>query len=459
MKRVLPLILFALLPACGPSQKSPNLGGIYNAAAKQEHLGGNPIIVIPGILGSRLVDDQGRVVWGQIGGSAVDPSSADGRRLLALPISATDWPRDNIKADGALEQLKLSIGFDFQFTAYAGMLQAFGVGGYLDSAKIDLSSVDYGPGHYNCFQFGYDWRRSCAENAAELGRFIEDKRRYVQSERIKQHGRSGEVKFDIIAHSMGGLVARYYLMYGKQPLRHEATMPVTWAGAQHVDKLIMVGTPNDGSINVVQQLSSGYRIAPFLPKMDAAVVATMPSLYELLPHPQAHAVIDEHSRPIALETLSAWETLRWGLADPDQDEVLQDLLPDLSSASERRAAALAHLSKLLRNAQAFHRAMEAPCNPPPGVEIHAFAGDAVATGSRAQINSKGKPEIIDWIPGDGSVTRRSMLLDRRTAAEAGERLKSPIRWTDTRFVFSDHIGMTRDPAFVDNVLHILLERP
>ncbi len=459
MKRLLPLFLCGLLPSCGPTHNSPNLGGIYNAAAQQEHLDRNPIIVIPGILGSRLIDDQGRVIWGQFGGDAVDPSSAEGRHLLALPMSESGWPRDNVKADGALEQLQVSLGWDFQFSAYAGMLRAFGIGGYLDSAKSDLSTVNYGPGHYTCFQFGYDWRRSCAENAAALGRFIEEKRRYVQQERIKRHGRSGEVKFDIIAHSMGGLVARYYLMYGKQPLSNEANMAVTWAGAQHVEKLIMVGTPNDGSIYPIQQLSSGYRLAPFLPKMDAAVVATMPSLYELLPHKKTQAVIDRDSRPIPLDTTAAWESLHWGLADPSQDVVLQKLLPELSSANERRAMALAHLSKLLRNAKAFHRAMDAPCHPPRGVEIHAFAGDAVATGSRAQLNAKGKPYIIDLIPGDGSVTRRSMLMDRRKAAEAGERLKSPIRWTDTRFIFSDHIGMTRDLAFVDNVLHILLERP
>lgn len=457
-----PSILFpllALLASCGPPHLSPNLGGIYNAAARQGNLDRNPIIVIPGILGSRLIDDRGRVVWGEFGGGAVDPSSSEGRRLLALPLSAAGWPRDNVKADGALEQLKVSLGFDFKFSAYSGMLRAFGVGGYLDPAKSDLSRIDYGPGHYTCFQFGYDWRRSCAENAASLGRFIEEKRSYVRSERLKRHGRSGEVKFDIIAHSMGGLVARYYLMYGGRPLDPDGEMPVTWAGARHVEKLVMVGTPNDGSIYPLQQLSGGFRLAPFLPEMDAAVIGTMPSLYELLPRAEQHAVIDRNSHPIPIETPAAWEALGWGLADPAQDKVLQDLLPEMATVSERRAAALAHLSKLLHNARAFHRAMGAPCNPPPGVELHAFAGDAVSTGSRAQVDAEGRPEIIDWIPGDGSVTRRAMLMDRRTGAEAGERLKSPIHWADANFIFADHIGMTHDPTFVDNVLHLLMERP
>lgn len=452
-------LALVFLSSCGPSQPSPDLGGIYSAAARQENVERNPIIVIPGILGSRLIDDRGRVVWGAFGPGAVNPDTAEGRRLLALPLSGAGWPRDEVRSDGTLERLKVSLGFDFHFSAYAGMLQAFGAGGYLDPAHVDLGGIDYGPGHYNCFQFGYDWRRSCAENAALLGRFIEEKRRYVQGERLKRHGVRGDVKFDVIAHSMGGLVARYFLMYGGRPLSPDGTMPVTWAGAEHVEKLVMIGTPNSGSIYPLQQLSGGFRLASLLPRMESAVIATMPSIYELMPRAEDQAVIDADSRAIAIYDPAAWTGLGWGLADPAQERVLQDLLPDVADPQERRQLARDHLAKMLRNARAFHRAMNSAARPPAGLEIHAFAGDAVSTGSRAQVGADGVPEIIDWIPGDGTVTRRSVLMDRRTPAEAGLRLKSPIAWTDAHFVFSDHARMTSDPAFIDNVLHLLLERP
>lgn len=459
MKPFIICLLLALLPGCRPMLPSPDLGGIYSAAARQEHLDRNPIIVIPGILGSRLIDDRGRVVWGAFGAGAVDPSSAEGRRLIALPMSSSGWPRDEVKADGALEQLKVSLGFNFKFSAYSGMLRAFGAGGYLDPASADLSKIDYGPGHYTCFQFGYDWRRSCAENAALLGRFIEEKRRYVQQERFKRHGLRGDVKFDIVAHSMGGLVARYFLMYGSAPLSAEGNMDVTWAGAKHVEKLVMVGTPNGGSVYPLQQLHEGYKLARLLPRIDAAVIATMPSTYELLPRAEDAAIIDEHSRPIDVDDPAVWKDRQWGLCDPSQDAVLQDLLPDVPDPESRQKIALEHLAKMLRNGRAFHRAMDRSSRPPAEVEIHGFAGDAVLTGSRVQVSSEGKLDVIDWIPGDGSVTRKSMLMDQRTAAEAGQRLKSPIPWTGTQFVFSDHLRMTRDPAFVDNVLYLLLEKP
>lgn len=459
MRIVVASLLLMMLSGCGPTRLSPDLGGLYSAAAKQGHLDRNPIIVIPGILGSKLVDGQGRVVWGAFGAGAVDHGSAEGRRLLALPLAASGWPRDEVRSAGALEQLDVSLGFNFKFSAYSGMLRAFGAGGYLDPAYADLNKIDYGPGHFTCFQFGYDWRRSCAENAVLLEKFIEDKRNYVQQQRQERHGIRSEVKFDMVAHSMGGLVARYFLMYGGKPLQPEGRMPVTWAGARHVEKLVMVGTPSDGSVYPIQQLVEGFQLAPLLPRLDAAVIATMPSIYELLPPSHARAVIDADSQPLAMENRSVWESLGWGLADPGQDEVLQDLLPGVATPKARREIALGHLAKMLRNASAFHRAMEVTAVPPAGVELHAFAGDAVSTGSRVQVSKDLSPEIIDWIPGDGSVTRRSMLMDRRTAEQAGDRLKSPISWTGSHFVFSDHVNMTSDSAFVDNVLHILLERP
>lgn len=380
-------------------------------------------------------------------------------RSLALPLSGKGWPKDGIRADGTLDRVKVSFGLDFRFNAYSGMLRALGAGGYLDAEHTALSEIDYGPSHYTCFQFGYDWRRSCAENAVQLGRFIDEKRRYVSNERFKRTGRRGEVKFDIVAHSMGGMIARYYAMYGKRQLAPGGKMAVTWAGARHLDKLVMVGTPNDGSIYPVQQLREGYKLAPLFPRVPPAVVATMPSMYELLPRAESGAVIDRDSKPIAIFQTEAWSSLSWGLADPAQEEIISRLLPNTATSEERREIATKHLSKMLSNARDFHRAMNVNATLPAGFKIYAFAGDAVSTGSRAQVGDDGVPAIIDYLPGDGVVTRKSMLMDRRGKGNEGGRLQSPIRWTHSQFVFSNHMDMTSDPAFVDNVLHLLLERP
>ncbi len=258
---------------------------------------------------------------------------------------------------------------------------------------------------------------------------------------------------------MGGLVARYYLMYGSRPLNGTGEMPVTWAGARHVDKLIVVGTPNGGSVYPFKDLVEGFKLSPILPRFQAAVIGTMPSTYELLPPGSGAPLIDEHSQPIDYYDVAQWESRNWGLLDPEQDEVLASLMPEVGDPGQRRSRARGHLQKMLRNARAFHTALSCACRPPAGLELHAFVGDAVQTGSRVQVGADGKMEIIDWIAGDGSVTRPSVLRDLRRPDEMSQRLKSPIPWTGTHFVFSDHVKMTADPAFVDNVLHLLLERP
>jgi hypothetical protein len=50
-------------------------------------------------------------------------------------------------------------------------------------------------------------------------------------------------------------------------------------------------------------------------------------------------------------------------------------------------------------------------------------------------------------------------MDEREEKKLGKRLTSPIGWTQVLFIFSDHLGMTKDPAFVDNILYFLLESP
>ena len=107
------MLLACLLPlaACAGQAAGPDLGGIYSRAAQLHGPGRNPVIVIPGILGSRLVDrDSGAVVWGTNLSGYADPRSAAGARLVALPLH--DGPdvndeHDAVVADGALDRLQL----------------------------------------------------------------------------------------------------------------------------------------------------------------------------------------------------------------------------------------------------------------------------------------------------------------------------------------------------------------
>jgi pimeloyl-ACP methyl ester carboxylesterase len=458
-------VLAALLAACAPSVRHPDLGRLYNDLAQAEDPYRNPIIVIPGLLGSRLVQQpSGKVVWGAFGLGHVDPDTPEGARMVALPMRA-DAPlsdlTDDLVPDGALDRLIYNVlGVPLELNAYYNILSVLGVGGYRDQGLA--GAIDYGAHHFTCFQFDYDWRRDIVESAARLDRFIKDRQAYVREEIQRRFGIAvNHVKFDIVAHSMGGLVARYYLRYGTQDLPEDGSLPaLTWEGARHIEHLVLIGPPNAGALDALLHLTSGIKPGTFFPTYPAAIVGTMPSAYQLLPRTRHHPVLDSNGLPIEdIYDPRLWQRNQWGLADPRQETVIEHLLPEIADLGKRRNIALDHQTKALDRAKLFAAAMDAPGRPPAGTRLFLVAGDAAETNKTAQFDDSGRLTVVATDAGDGSVLRSSALLDERLPSETHGRLKSPIVWHQAMFLFSDHLGLTRDPAFTDNILYFLLEQP
>jgi hypothetical protein len=141
------------------TQPLPDLASIYNESARQYDAHRNPVIVIPGILGSKLLDaDTGEVVWGAFTGGYADPRTAKGARLFALPMREGALLRDltdQVVSVGALDRLKLKLfGLPVQLGAYINILSALGVGGYRDQALGLSGAVDYGTAQFT----GAPWK-------------------------------------------------------------------------------------------------------------------------------------------------------------------------------------------------------------------------------------------------------------------------------------------------------------
>jgi pimeloyl-ACP methyl ester carboxylesterase len=463
---VLSLFLF-LVSACTPGVNTPDLGGLYNELAMNEDPNRNPVIVIPGLLGSKLVDlDTGDRVWGTFGLGQVDPNTPTGARQFSLPMAKgkkLSELRDHVEPDGALDRVVVNfLGIPLELNAYYNILQTLGVGGYRDEELGMAGAVDYGKDHYTCFQFAYDWRRDIVESAKELDHFIKTRAQYVQKETEKRFGnKMVKVKFDLVAHSMGGLVARYYLRYGAADLPEDGSLPkLTWAGAEHVEHLVIIGTPNAGSMDSLEDMIHGASIESLFPHYPAAVLSTMPSMYELLPRARHHPLLRVDGQPVAdLYDPELWKNQQWGLADPKQDPVLKLLLPEVESREQRLEIALDHQVKSLRRGRQFTTAIDLPAKPPESVKLLLIVGDAEETKMTAQINPEGGIKIIETGPGDGTVLRSSALMDERMSGQQNRRLVSPIHWNQVHFIFSDHLGLTKNPAFTDNVLYFLLESP
>lgn len=477
--------LAAALTACStPGRPAPDLAALYDRPAQALGPDRTPVIVIPGILGSRLVDPAtGQVVWGAFTYGAADPDFPDGARAIALPL-APDRPladaKDLIEPDGVLDELIANVG-PLRVSAlqpYRGILGALAAGRYVDRdlatagdarraqsnapSNPDPGPVDYAGQHFTCFQFDYDWRRDLSEHAQRLDTLVRAASRLAHAARNAPPD-AEPPRVDVVAHSMGGLVLMYYLRFGTQPLPDDGSIPpVTWAGARLIRHAVLVGTPSAGSVLALRQLVEGVNYSPITPTYQPAVLGTMPAIFQLLPRGRHARIIDAATRqPVDPTDPDAWRRFRWGLADPAQRRYLAWLLPDITDPAQRDRVALAHLERVLARARQLHAALDQPAPPPPkGCDIRLFAGDSEPTPDVLEVDpASGRLRIASTTPGDGTVTRASALLDERLASDWSPTLRTPVPWSSVHFLHADHIALTDRPEFTDNLLFLLLERP
>ncbi|MEL7453340.1 MAG: hypothetical protein AAGJ50_08235, partial [Pseudomonadota bacterium] len=356
------------------------------------------------------------------------------------------------------------LGIPVDIRAYVGILATLGVGGYRDES-LGLNGLDYGDDHFTCFQFDYDWRRDNVENAARLDAFIQEKRAYIQAEYKKRYGlENADVKFDIVAHSMGGLITRYYMRYGATPLPANGSLPpLTWEGAENLERVILVGTPNAGAGEAFEQLMRGYDPGrPVLPHYPAPILGTFPSVYELLPRTRHGLIQFEDGTPVDIFNGEIWTENNWGLA-ADTEEVtdfLRIALPEAPDDTSRRRHAEAFQTAALKQAQTFQAALDIPSAPPKGTNIYLVAGDSEETPFTIEVSREtGAVRFKDFTQGDGRVPRSSALMDERVGSTWKPELVSPVTWSSVTFLPSSHIGLTSDPVFTNNVLYMLLEDP
>ncbi len=431
-------------------------------AFRYEGLERHPVIVIPGIFGSRLVDSESKkIVWGLFTGKEmVENFSTKQVQLLALPMvqgKSLSELRDTVLPDGVLETVKVRLlGLPIHVNGYKDMVDALEVAGYRGEAYQDSAPREY----QTCFTFGYDWRRDIVDTAQKLAAFIQEKKKVLQKKYEELYGvKDYDVKFDIVAHSMGGLIARYYLRYGGEDLPQDGSRPpLTWKGAKNVRKTIIVGTPNAGYLDAFTELVEGMVFAPGAPKIQPAVLGTFPSLYEMMPLPSLGMVVNagDHREKANLYDPGLWVKMKWGLADPSQDKILEKLLPEIKNTEKRREIAVDHLKKSLDRAHQFTEALRFEAAPPKGTTLHLFLGESILTNAVAVFDeTTGKIKVIKQLPGDGKVTAASALFNNRSEGAAWPFMKSPIHWSSVTFLFAAHMGITDNPVFISNMLFTL----
>ena len=134
--------------ACSAPPRAADLGGLYNELPRSEDPYRNPVILIPGILGSKLVDRPSDViVWGAFGLGNANPNTAEGARLVALPMTRGkifSELHDNVIPTETLDKVVISFGgYPLVLNTYAHILGVLGVGGYRDQQQAIQDVVDW----------------------------------------------------------------------------------------------------------------------------------------------------------------------------------------------------------------------------------------------------------------------------------------------------------------------------
>ena len=113
-----------------------------------------------------------------------------------------------------------------------GGLREYIVDGKEERRTFDGCDMNQQFNNPTLFIFAYDWRRSNAENAGKLKQYVECVQRFYPG-----------TKVNIVAHSMGGLLARRYI----------TQFPTT----NSVNKLITVASPFLGATKAIQAMETG----------------------------------------------------------------------------------------------------------------------------------------------------------------------------------------------------------
>ncbi|MEO1689606.1 MAG: hypothetical protein AAFU61_17070, partial [Pseudomonadota bacterium] len=397
-----------------------------------------------------------------------DPATPEGFRRLALPIGRGDEPlsalTDGVHVDGVLREANASVfGGVVQQQVYSGLVEALNAGGYEFSRTEAEERARQGenPGS---LEFPYDWRRDIVEAAQALDAFIERKARQIERVRRARYGRApaaAGLRFDFVAHSMGTLLLRWWLMHGAADLPAGGGLPaLTWAGARRAACVVFVAPPNLGSISAFESLVNGRSLGPLQPVYPPALLGTHPSLYQLMPR-------DRHGRlrrggldgpAAATFDAEAWDAMGWSLLDPGQAAGLATLMPDVSDPVERRRRAKAHVARALDRAARVHAALDRP-GTPPGTDLFLVVGTGLDTPATAVLDETGAVAVRGVEEGDGVVLRASALSDERQGGRDPGGPRRPIRYRTTLLLPGEHVELTRNPVFTDNLLYWLRDQP
>ena len=446
-------VLIAVLILAGCSAVGPAAEQLYPAhAASDERV---PVILIPGLLGSRLKRaEDGVEVWP---GGTRKLLTSDYAELALRIDPETLEPLDDGLVPGDI--FEGAAGKDFYRRLMRELREA---GGYQFIS----------PGHpvvqqrARLYVFTYDWRQDIVKTVGKLDELIEQIRR--------DYG-DPSLRVDVVAHSMGGVVVRYFERYGAVDVLGGNSFPVTGLGLSKLRRVVLLGTPNQGTVTAVHKFLNGYRVG--ISALPTEGVATMPSTFQLFPHPLVDWVVNINGKRLTFDIFDTefWRRYEWSIFDhriQRRMDAHREVWPQ-QDVFER------WFEKRLARGRRFAWSLMVPAGDVPLVKPLLLGADCVPTPRRLVFESVGgesiarlRPEQIlvpspgvdyealMFAPGDGSVTLSSLLSRQDMSRAVPVHEQEGMEPGRELIVCARHDALTSDDDLLDALIeHLLAPEP
>ena len=310
------------------------------------------------------------------------------------------------------------------------------------------------------YMFVYDWREDNIRSAQKLDILIEQ---------IRKDYASPDLKVNIVAHSMGGMITRYYLRYGGEDVLNGNDFPVNGHGFDRVNKVILLGTPNLGSVSALVEVLQGLKVG--LNRIPSHVMLTWPSTYQLLPHPIRDSMITLDGRTLERDFFDSetWQRFEWSIFDSQTRDLIVD-----EKGLDHYNLLVRYFNKQIERGRRFAWSLSVP-TPESPVRYIVFGGDCELTPARLLVEEvEGismvrlfpdeieKPisgvdyEMLMLEPGDGRVTKPSLFARDALDPTTPRHRYSHFPLDYAMMLCESHDTLTGNIHFQDNLLNILL---
>jgi pimeloyl-ACP methyl ester carboxylesterase len=439
----------AVLVAACATARAPDPAQLYPPApAARPQV---PVIIVPGVLGSRLAErETGEELWP--GRTRKLLTSSYLELALRIDPETLEPIDDGLVATGLFDG---AAGQDFYGKIVAVLQEA---GGYRRGKAGEKPAAGATP----FYEFAYDWRQDNLVTVRKLDAFIQQ---------IRRDHDDPALKVDVIAHSMGGLIVRYYERYGTEDVLDANFFPVNGAGTEKLRRIVLLGTPNQGTVTAVHSFLNGYRVA--FSKLPTEGVATMPAMYQLFPHPAVDWIVTKSGKPLDYDLfdIDVWRRFEWSIFNRSVRRRMAHN-PDIWPKPELFER---WFEKRLGRARRFTWSLMVPAGNVRLIEPLLLGGDCVPTPRRLVLERMRGESVARLLPeqiarpaprvdyealmyesGDGRVTKSSLLGRQELDPGIPAIEYSADEFTTATFDCERHDSLTGNVGFIDSLLDFLL---